>query len=51
MPGSERQNNMFDATVGYVQDDNPIKKTSCGRRRNIGNKLSLYIVQYVSVGY
>ena len=41
MPGSERQNNMFDATIGYVQDDNPIKKTSCGRRRNIGNKLSL----------
>ena len=41
MPGSERQNNMFDATMGYVQDDNPIKKTSCGRRRNIGNKLSL----------
>ena len=41
MPGSERQNNMFDATMGYVQDDNQIKKSSCGRRRNIGNKLSL----------
>ena len=33
MPGSKRQNNMFEATTGYVQDGNPIKKTSCGRRR------------------
>ena len=24
---------MFEATTGYVQDGNPIKKTSCGRRR------------------
>mgnify|MGYP003113935552 FL=1 len=41
MPGSQRQNNMFTATEGYVQTENPIKKTSCGRRRNTGNKLSL----------
>ena len=36
MPGSERQNNMFEATIGYVQSGNPLKKTSCGRRRNTG---------------
>ena len=36
MPGSERQNNMFEATTGYVQSTNPLKKTSCGRRRNTG---------------
>ena len=41
MPGSQRQNNMFTVTEGYVQTENPIKKTSCGRRRNTGNKLSL----------
>ena len=39
MPGSERQNNMFDATTGYVQGGNPFKKTSCGRRRNTGSPL------------
>lgn len=36
MPGSERQNNMFEPTTGYVQSSNPLKKTSCGRRRNTG---------------
>ena len=39
MPGSERQNNMFEATMGYVQSGNPLKKTSCGRRRNTGSPL------------
>ena len=39
MPGSERQNNMFEATIGYVQSGNPLKKTSCGRRRNTGAPL------------
>jgi len=39
MPGSERQNNMFEATTGYVQDSNPLKKTSCGRRRNKGQSI------------
>ena len=39
MPGSERQNNMFEATTGYVQSGNPLKKTSCGRRRNTGAPL------------
>ena len=39
MPGSDRQNNMFDVTVGYVQSGNPLKKTSCGRRRNTGAPL------------
>ena len=36
MPGSQRQNNMFEATTGYEQSNNPLKKTSCGRRRNTG---------------
>ena len=36
MPGSERQNNMFEPTTGYIQSSNPLKKTSCGRRRNTG---------------
>ena len=39
MPGSQRQNNMFEATTGYVQSGNPLKKTSCGRRRNTGTPL------------
>ena len=39
MPGSQRQNNMFEATTGYVQSNNPLKKTSCGRRRNTGSPL------------
>ena len=39
MPGSDRQNNMFEATMGYVQESNPLKKTSCGRRRNTGAPL------------
>ena len=39
MPGSERQNNMFEPTTGYVQSSNPLKKTSCGRRRNDGSPL------------
>ena len=39
MPGSDRQNNMFEATMGYVQESNPLKKTSCGRRRNKGQSL------------
>ena len=39
MPGSERQNNMFEPTTGYVQSSNPLKKTSCGRRRNPGTPL------------
>ena len=39
MQGSERQNNMFEATTGYVQSDNPLKKTSCGRRRNKGQSI------------
>ena len=39
MPGSERQNNMFEATTGYIQGGNPFKKTSCGRRRNTGAPL------------
>ena len=30
---------MFEATIGYVQSGNPLKKTSCGRRRNTGAPL------------
>ena len=40
MPGSEKQNSMFKATTGYIQDSNPLKKTSCGRRRNQGSPLA-----------
>jgi len=39
MPGSERQNSMFKKTRGYVQEDNPLAVTSCGRRRNDGSPL------------
>ena len=41
MPGSERQNNMFNASPvkQYVQSDNPFPVTSCGRRRNTGSPL------------
>ena len=39
MPGSERQNNMFKKTRGYVQEGNPFAVTSCGRRRNDGSPL------------
>ncbi len=34
MPGSPIQNNMFEATTGYVQQNNPNPVTSCGRRRS-----------------
>ena len=35
MPGSERQNNMFEASpLDFKQRGNPFPVTSCGRRRN-----------------
>ena len=41
MPGSKRQNEMFEASPvkQYVQSDNPFPVTSCGRRRNTGSPL------------
>jgi len=39
MPGSEKQNSMFKKTRGYVQEDNPLAVTSCGRRRNTGQSI------------
>jgi len=41
MPGSKRQNNMFDASPvkNFTQEGNPFPVTSCGRRRNLGQKL------------
>ena len=41
MPGSERQNNMFEASPvkQYIQKGNPMPVTSCGRRRNDGSPL------------
>jgi hypothetical protein len=40
MPGSERQNNMFEASpVKQFTMDHPYKVTSCGRRRNDGSPL------------
>ena len=41
MPGSERQNNMFESSPmrNYVQEGHPYPVTSCGRRRNPGTPL------------
>jgi hypothetical protein len=41
MPGSERQNNMFEASPvkNYKQEGNPFAVTSCGRRRNKGQSI------------
>ena len=40
MPGSEKQNNMFEASpVKQFTMDHPYKITSCGRRRNDGGPL------------
>tara|TARA_R100001440_G_scaffold47868_1_gene67804 strand:+ start:507 stop:902 length:396 start_codon:yes stop_codon:yes gene_type:complete len=40
MPGSVRQNNMFEASpFDYKQQGNPFPVTSCGRRRNLGSPL------------
>ena len=40
MPGSERQNNMFEASpLDFKQKGNPFPVTSCGRRRNDGSPL------------
>ena len=41
MPGSERQNNMFEASPvkQFKQEGNPFSITSCGRRRNDGSPL------------
>jgi len=41
MPGSKRQNEMFEASPikQYVQKGNPMSITSCGRRRNDGSPL------------
>ena len=40
MPGSEKQNDMFDASpLNFKQEDNPFPVSSCGRRRNLGSPL------------
>ena len=41
MPGSERQNNMFEASPvkNYKQEGHPHPVTSCGRRRNDGSPI------------
>jgi len=40
MPGSEKQNDMFDASpLDFKQKGNPFPVTSCGRRRNSGGPL------------
>ena len=40
MPGSEKQNDMFDASpLDFKQKGNPFPVTSCGRRRNDGSPL------------
>ena len=41
MPGSQRQNSMFEASPveQFKQEGNPFSITSCGRRRNDGSPL------------
>ena len=40
MPGSEKQNSMFEASpLDFKQRSNPMPVTSCGRRRNDGSPL------------
>jgi len=40
MPGSVRQNNMFEESpFDFKQQGNPFPVTSCGRRRNLGSPL------------
>ena len=40
MPGSEKQNDMFDASpLDFKQKGHPFPVTSCGRRRNPGGPL------------
>ena len=39
MPGTEKQNSMFEKSRGYVQGGNPFPVTSCGRRRNDGSPI------------
>jgi hypothetical protein len=41
MPGSKKQNKMFEKSRGYVQSGNPFPVTSCGRRRNDGSPLTI----------
>ena len=46
MPGSPIQNNMFNKSTGYVQNDNPFPVSSCGRRRNDGSPLTITDASY-----
>ena len=41
MPGSAKQNQMFEPSPAknYKQEGNPFPVTSCGRRRNLGQKV------------
>jgi len=39
MPGTDKQNSMFEKSRGYVQSGNPFPVTSCGRRRNDGSPI------------
>tara|TARA_R110001583_G_C5504013_1_gene396032 strand:+ start:118 stop:444 length:327 start_codon:yes stop_codon:yes gene_type:complete len=39
MPGTEKQNSMFEKSRGYIQKGNPFPVTSCGRRRNDGSPI------------
>ena len=41
MPGTEKQNSMFEKSRGYIQKGNPFPVTSCGRRRNDGSPLTM----------
>ena len=46
MPGTHRQNSMFNDNRDFEQLGNPFPVTSCGRRRNLGSPLSLTDASY-----
>ena len=46
MPGSERQNKMFEPSTGYIQHNNPFSTTSCGRRRNDESPMAMTDASY-----
>ena len=47
MPGSEKQNSMFEKLKrGYVQEGHPLPVTSCGRRRNDDSPIAMTDASY-----
>ena len=46
MPGTDKQNSMFEKSRGYVQGGHPFAVTSCGRRRNDGSPITMTDASY-----